>query len=132
MIFYIISEIIFLSNMALVTARWNIDQPLWDQSTYLGRFKHFSWVTDPRLVFYPTHKLMNARELVLAYKYRSRVFLVVALLIFNLKVIYTLQSNILLRIYWTGSEKSLLALRAVSYMKRSVYPRARFIQIAES
>ena len=56
-------------NMSLASARWNIDPPLWDQSTYMGRFKHFGWVTDPRLVFYSTSNLMSARELVLAYKY---------------------------------------------------------------
>ncbi|XP_075222919.1 sideroflexin 2 [Lycorma delicatula] len=29
--------------------RWDFDAPLWDQCTFLGRLKYYSWITDPRL-----------------------------------------------------------------------------------
>jgi len=48
--------------------RINIDQPLWDQSTFVGRFKHFLFVTDPRLCVVSDEKLFEAKQLVEAYK----------------------------------------------------------------
>lgn len=47
---------------------FDIDKPLWNQDTMLGRLKHYFWVTDPRSCFVPTQKLYDARELVEDYR----------------------------------------------------------------
>lgn len=49
--------------------RIDIDAPLWDQRTFVGRFKHFAYVTDPRTVFVTSDKLYAAKEL--CEKYRA-------------------------------------------------------------
>jgi len=46
----------------------DVDSPLWDQRTFLGRFKHFAWMTDPRSVITSTGTLEKAKELVTQYK----------------------------------------------------------------
>ncbi|CAH0553053.1 unnamed protein product [Brassicogethes aeneus] len=51
--------------------RINIDAPLWDQSTFVGRFKHFLWVTDPRTCVVSEDTLDNAKILVEQYRNRS-------------------------------------------------------------
>lgn len=43
----------------------DINKPLWDLSTFSGRFMHFLWVTDPRTCFTPESELIKAKELVL-------------------------------------------------------------------
>lgn len=48
--------------------RLNIDAPLWDQSTFIGRFKHFLWVTDPRTCVESEEALDNAKKLVEQYR----------------------------------------------------------------
>lgn len=48
--------------------RLNIDAPLWDQSTFVGRFKHFMWVTDPRTSIVNDKELYAAKELVEQYR----------------------------------------------------------------
>ncbi|GAB6031576.1 Sideroflexin-2 [Chamberlinius hualienensis] len=48
--------------------RLNLDQALWDQSTFHGRLKHFFWVTDPRSVVVRDAELDQAKELVHRYK----------------------------------------------------------------
>lgn len=48
--------------------RLNIDAPLWDQNTFIGRFKHFWWVTDPRTCFVSDEKLEEAKVLVNQYR----------------------------------------------------------------
>lgn len=48
--------------------RINIDEPLWDQSTFVGRFKHFLWVTDPRTCVVSEEALDNAKTLVNQYR----------------------------------------------------------------
>ncbi|KAF2893306.1 hypothetical protein ILUMI_12862 [Ignelater luminosus] len=48
--------------------RLNIDAPLWDQSTFVGRFKHFLWVTDPRTCIEKEDVLDNAKVLVEQYR----------------------------------------------------------------
>ena len=48
--------------------RINLDQPFWDQSTYLGRLRHFFWLTDPRTVTSTNKQLNDAKELVEKYR----------------------------------------------------------------
>jgi len=48
--------------------RINVDSPLWDQTTFVGRFKHFAWMTDPRSVFSSSSSLENAKTLVTQYR----------------------------------------------------------------
>ena len=55
---------------------FNIDKPLWDQSTISGRLKHFFWLTDPRTIITPTRKLYDARKLVENYRYMLNVFFI--------------------------------------------------------
>ncbi|KAJ8941318.1 hypothetical protein NQ318_017858 [Aromia moschata] len=51
-----------------MTERINIDEPLWDQGTFVGRFKHFLWVTDPRTCIVKEEALDNAKVLVEQYR----------------------------------------------------------------
>ncbi|XP_041368385.1 sideroflexin-2-like [Gigantopelta aegis] len=48
--------------------RINLDVPRWDQSTFMGRFKYFLWITDPRLTLTPTYKLLEAKTLIEKYR----------------------------------------------------------------
>lgn len=43
---------------------FNIDAPRWDQSTFLGRVKHFFNITDPRTVLVPERELDWAKMMV--------------------------------------------------------------------
>ena len=52
----------------MASDRIDITQPLWDQSTFFGRVKHFAFITDPRTVFTSDAKLEKAKELYNAYK----------------------------------------------------------------
>lgn len=49
-------------------ARLNVDEPLWDQRTFFGRFKHFLWVTDPRSCVVSEKKLYEAKTLIEQYR----------------------------------------------------------------
>ncbi|CAG9835527.1 unnamed protein product [Diabrotica balteata] len=51
-----------------MTERIKIDEPLWDQNTFVGRFKHFLWVTDPRTCIESEETLDNAKLLVEKYR----------------------------------------------------------------
>lgn len=48
--------------------RVNIDEPKYDQSTYIGRAKHFFLVTNPLNVLASSAKLEEARQIVLKYR----------------------------------------------------------------
>ena len=48
--------------------RINVDEPLWDQSSFVGRFKHFLFITDPRSCFVSDDKLYEAKALVEQYR----------------------------------------------------------------
>ncbi|GJQ86223.1 hypothetical protein Trydic_g8924 [Trypoxylus dichotomus] len=48
--------------------RINVDQPLWDQGSFIGRFKHFLWVTDPRTCVVSEDELDKAKTLVEQYR----------------------------------------------------------------
>ncbi|XP_051475299.1 sideroflexin-2 isoform X1 [Apus apus] len=50
--------------MATVLLGFNIDAPRWDQSTFVGRLKHFFNITDPRTVLVPEEELDRAKALV--------------------------------------------------------------------
>lgn len=48
--------------------RLDLDKPLWDQSTFFGRWKHFAWVTDFRTCVTPEDELLRAKELCEKYR----------------------------------------------------------------
>lgn len=52
----------------LSDGRIDLSQPRWDQSTFLGRLKHFASITDPRLVIVTKQSLLQAKQLLLQYK----------------------------------------------------------------
>lgn len=51
--------------------RIDVDKPLWDQSTFIGRFRHFAWMTNPINGFTSTSNLVQAKELVESYRVGS-------------------------------------------------------------
>ncbi|NXE33661.1 SFXN2 protein, partial [Ptilorrhoa leucosticta] len=52
------------AKMATIPLGFNIDSPRWDQSTFVGRLKHFLNITDPRTVLVPEEELDRAKALV--------------------------------------------------------------------
>jgi len=54
--------------MASTPKRIDLDNPIWDQSTFLGRLKYFAWVTDPRLSTCSNAKLYDAKNLLQQYR----------------------------------------------------------------
>ncbi|KNC28522.1 hypothetical protein FF38_05710 [Lucilia cuprina] len=52
----------------LLTPRIDVDKPLYDLSTFAGRFRHFAWMTDPRTVIVSSDKLMQAKQFVENYR----------------------------------------------------------------
>ncbi|NXP71133.1 SFXN2 protein, partial [Ramphastos sulfuratus] len=52
------------TEMASIPLGFNIDIPRWDQSTFMGRLKHFFNVTDPRTVLVPEKELDQAKAMV--------------------------------------------------------------------
>lgn len=48
--------------------RIDITKPLWDQSTFMGRFRHFAFISNPLLSLVPEKDLYEAKELYLKYK----------------------------------------------------------------
>ncbi|XP_052754794.1 sideroflexin-2 [Galleria mellonella] len=48
--------------------RIDITQPLWDQSTFFGRFRHFAFISNPLLSLVPEKELYEAKELYFQYK----------------------------------------------------------------
>lgn len=49
-------------------ARIDVDKPIYDLSTFAGRFKHFAWMTDPRTVILPSESLMQSKQLLDSYR----------------------------------------------------------------
>ena len=52
--------------------RVNIDEPQWDQSTYMGRARHFFVVTNPLNLFCSRAELDTAKEVVTKYRWVSK------------------------------------------------------------
>ncbi|XP_043247891.1 sideroflexin-2 [Colletes gigas] len=48
--------------------RLDLEKPLWDLSTFVGRWKHFAWMTDFRTCIVPESELLNAKKLCDDYK----------------------------------------------------------------
>ncbi|XP_058800170.1 sideroflexin-2 isoform X2 [Phymastichus coffea] len=57
--------------MAKPDERLDLDKPLWDQSTFIGRWKHFAWVTDFRTCITPENELLAAKELCEKYRLKK-------------------------------------------------------------
>jgi hypothetical protein len=53
----------------MATERIDLDKPLWDQQTFVGRWKHFAWVTDMRTCIVGEAELLRAKELCQQYRY---------------------------------------------------------------
>jgi len=51
-----------------MSERINVDKPLWDQATFIGRFKHFAWMTSPLTCINSTSQLEEAKNLVQQYR----------------------------------------------------------------
>ena len=51
--------------------RINLSAPRYDQSTFLGRAKHFFTITDPRNILRTAKELDEAKELLIKYRYRN-------------------------------------------------------------
>ena len=49
--------------------RSRIDEPLWNQSTFYGRFRHFYWMTNPLNCMHSNSELRDAK--ILLQKYRA-------------------------------------------------------------
>ncbi|XP_015585350.1 sideroflexin-2 isoform X2 [Cephus cinctus] len=52
----------------MTTDRLDLDKPLWDQSTFLGRWRHFAWVTDFRTCVASEKELYAAKNLCEDYR----------------------------------------------------------------
>ncbi|KAK5649961.1 hypothetical protein RI129_000990 [Pyrocoelia pectoralis] len=51
-----------------MSERLDIDAPLWDQGSFIGRFKHFLWVTDPRTCIEKERNLFESKTLIENYR----------------------------------------------------------------
>lgn len=54
--------------MSASSEKIDVDQPLWDQSRYIGRWKHFAFITDCRTTIVPEKELFDAKDLCANYK----------------------------------------------------------------
>lgn len=52
----------------MANERIDVDKPLYDVTTFLGRWKHFAWVTDPRTCIVGDEDLQKAKSLVEQYR----------------------------------------------------------------
>lgn len=53
-----------MAETPAVPLGFDIDAPQWDQSTFMGRLRHFLTITDPRTALVPERELDRAREVV--------------------------------------------------------------------
>lgn len=49
--------------------RIDLDKPIWDQNTFLGRVKYYAWITNPVLSMASTSSLYKAKQLVEDYRF---------------------------------------------------------------
>uniref|UniRef100_A0A1A9ZBX2 Sidoreflexin n=1 Tax=Glossina pallidipes TaxID=7398 RepID=A0A1A9ZBX2_GLOPL len=49
-------------------SRIDVDKPLYDVNTFVGRFQHFAWMSDPRTCILSDDKLRQAKTLVEQYR----------------------------------------------------------------
>lgn len=54
---------------AEISTSINIKEPRWDQSTFMGRAKHFFTVTDPRNILLTNEQLDHAHKIITDYRY---------------------------------------------------------------
>lgn len=52
----------------MATNRLDLDKPLWDLSTFSGRWRHFAWVTDFRTCVASEQELLDAKKLCEQYR----------------------------------------------------------------
>lgn len=45
-----------------------MDSPLWTQKSFIGRLRHFAWLTDPRTIFYSDKRVDKAKSLLDLYR----------------------------------------------------------------
>ena len=72
-LFYELSSILYWNSLiclqqVMATERLDITQPLWDQSTFVGRFKHFAFISNPLLSLASETELHAAKDLYQKYK----------------------------------------------------------------
>ena len=60
--------LLLLQSFIMISQRIDLDSPRWDQSTFMGRLRHFFWVTDYRTAIVPESKLEEAKDLLQKYK----------------------------------------------------------------
>ena len=67
---YMLHVCLYSSNMAVEKSgeRIHLDEPRYDQSTYMGRAKHFFITTNPLNIFATSSQLAKAQELVTKYR----------------------------------------------------------------
>ncbi|KYQ58391.1 Sideroflexin-2 [Trachymyrmex zeteki] len=52
----------------MTNERLDLDKPLWDQNTFVGRWKYFAWMTDFRTCVKPESELIAAKKLCEQYR----------------------------------------------------------------
>ena len=65
----------------MVSSRINIDEPRYDQSTFIGRAKHFFITTNPLNLFTTPQQLEEAKNIVEKHRFVSDFLLTLPLLI---------------------------------------------------
>lgn len=52
----------------MTNERLDMDKPLWDQTTFVGRWKYFAWMTDFRTCVKSESELLAAKKLCEQYR----------------------------------------------------------------
>jgi len=52
----------------MTNERLDLDKPLWDQNTFVGRWKYFAWMTDFRTCIKSESELLAAKNLCEQYR----------------------------------------------------------------
>lgn len=61
-----------MESPRLIDGRINLDAPRFDQSTFLGRAKHFFTITDPRNILRTAKELDEAKDILIKYRYNEK------------------------------------------------------------